>query len=105
MADSVLENYPDDWKIERNSRPGTWLIKLARLLNRHSSFSGSVTLAAGTKAVVFDHTESDASYQIALSCSANETLRWSAKTALGFTITSSNGASTTPADYTITRTR
>lgn len=108
MADSILEGYPDDpinGRIPKNDRWGVWLVKLARLLNRHSSFSGSVTLALGTKTVTFDHTEPDASYQIALSCSANETLRWASKTATSFVINSSNAASVTPADWTITRTR
>lgn len=66
--------------------------------------SGTVQLVAGSSAIVFANLNflprlSD-SYQITLSCSAGETLSWSAKTAAGFTITSSNGASAAFVDWT-----
>ena len=103
MPDDVLEQSPTEWGVPY--RVGIWIQKLCRLLNRHSSFSGSVTLSGGTKAVTFTRPEPDTGYQIAITLNANETPRWASKATTGFTINSSNAGSTASADYTITRTR
>lgn len=64
--------------------------------------SGTATLSAGTVSVTLPKRMPTAVYQIALSTSANETMRWSSKTDTGFTITSSNGSSTASVDWTVT---
>lgn len=60
---------------------------------------GTATLAAGTVNVVFPKRMPTAAINLKLSTSANETMRWSSKAATGFTITSSNGASTADVDW------
>lgn len=106
---ATLARYPDEAlpqeRIPTNSRWGIWLSTLQRLLNAAAHFGASVTLAAGTKTVIFDHdhTQPDANYQISLSWDANETIRWGTKTASGFVLTSSNAGSTANVDYVITR--
>lgn len=65
--------------------------------------AGTVALASGTASVTLSPAEADANYQILLSCDANETLRWSSKATGGFTITSSNGASTANVDWAVIR--
>lgn len=60
---------------------------------------GTATLVAGTIAVAFPKRMPTAAINIKLSTSANETMRWSSKAATGFTITSSNGASTADVDW------
>jgi hypothetical protein len=64
---------------------------------------GSVTLSGGTANVTFGTAEPDASYFPFLSSSANEIFRWSALGTGGFTITSSNGASTATVYWLIVR--
>lgn len=65
--------------------------------------SGTVTLVGGTATVTLSPAEADAAYQVLLSSNANETMRWSAKTTGGFTVTSSNGASTATVDWVLIR--
>lgn len=68
------------------------------------NLGGTATLASGTAAVVFPFlAEPDASYRLFLSGNANETLRWGNKATTGFTITSSNGASTATVDWLLVR--
>ena len=65
--------------------------------------AGSVALSSGTANVSLSPAEADTSYQIMLSCDANETLRWSSKATGGFTITSSNGSSSANVDWAVLR--
>lgn len=76
---------------------------LANVTNLALSQRGSAVLAAGTAAVVLPIAEPDASYRITLSGGAAETFSWAAKATGGFTINSSNGASTATVDWTISR--
>lgn len=64
---------------------------------------GTVTLVAGTAAVAFVTPFSDALYQIGFGGNGDETLRWSAQLAGGFTVTSGDGASTSSVHWTATK--
>ncbi len=70
---------------------------LARIytVSGSSTISGSVTFAsASTATVTFASPQPDTSYKITLSWDTNENFWWSNKTVNGFTLNSSNGAST-----------
>jgi len=60
---------------------------------------GQALLAAGTKFVTLVLTAPTANYRLSLSPNANETVWWSGKSTGGFTINSSNGASTALVDW------
>lgn len=64
---------------------------------------GSATLSAGTVTVTLPIAEPDNNFFIQMAGNANETFRWSAKGTTGFTITSSNVASTAIVDWSIGR--
>lgn len=64
---------------------------------------GTITLAAGTATVAFSIKEPDTNYLVQISGNANETFYWSAKATGGFTITSSNAASTAVVNWIIGR--
>jgi len=66
-------------------------------------FSGTSTLAAGTVAVTFPIQIPSTSYRIALGGSAGESFSWASKATTGFTLNSSNGASTATVDWTISQ--
>ena len=68
-------------------------------LKRNQIASGTATLSGGTVTVTLPSTEFDANYKIALSHSANETIRVSSKTTTQATFTSSNGSSTSSVDW------
>jgi hypothetical protein len=68
-----------------------------------SNLRGSVTLVAGTASVSFSVAEPDTSYFLALSGSAAESFGWSAKATTGFTVTSSNVASTATVNWLLIR--
>lgn len=65
--------------------------------------TGTVTLSGGTASVTLSPAEADAAYQVFLSSGVNETMRWGAKAAGGFTVTSSNAASTATVDWLLVR--
>jgi hypothetical protein len=64
---------------------------------------GSCTFAGASCTVTFGVAEANATYYVALGCTADETFRWSAKGTGGFTITSSNGSSTATCDWILVR--
>ena len=55
------------------------------------------------RTVTFGNAEADASYYIALSGNAGESFSWASKATGGFTINSSNGASTAVVDWILIR--
>lgn len=61
--------------------------------------AGSVSLAGGTATVVFPVALAGTGYRLSLSSNADERLHWSAKTASGFTISSSDITSTAAVDW------
>jgi len=61
--------------------------------------AGSETLVAGTIDISFAEAKVDSTYIVTLGGSVNETFWYSAKTINGFTITSSNAASTADVDW------
>ena len=63
--------------------------------------AGTETLSSGTRAVTFTEALPTTAYSIALSGDENETFRWASKAVTGFTINSSNGASTADVDWTV----
>ena len=78
--------------------------------DKHVDRCGSAVLVAGTKAVLFaaltspfNLDEPNTSYSISLSGNADENFYWSAKAMTGFTIHSSNGASTATVDWKVSR--
>lgn len=107
--ESALPDFPfipvPTGKIPAQSPWGQWLAKIKRLVNAAAHISGTIALSAGTINVVFatSQIQPDTSYFIALSGNADERFHWSAKAKTGFTITSSNNASTANVDYTVTR--
>ena len=68
-----------------------------------NNLRGTVTLSGGTAAVTFPTAEANATYFLALSSDANETIRWSSKATGGFTVTSSNAGSTAVVDWILMR--
>lgn len=72
-------------------------------LTRANNVKGVATLVAGTKAVTFAVAEPDASYEVWLQGDASESFRYSSKGTGGFTITSSNGASTARVNWLLVR--
>lgn len=67
-----------------------------------NKLSGRATLASGTVTVTFAVAEPSANFQVALDCGVNETLRVTGKSTTGFTITSSNAASTAQVHWKVT---
>lgn len=68
------------------------------------NLAGQATLSGGVKAVTFPvRNEADANYLVFVTGAANETFKVTAKATTGFTITSSNGASTTTVDWLLVR--
>lgn len=72
-------------------------------LHRSGFNAGTKVLASGAATVAFNAPQPDTSYLPFLSTDANETIRWGTKTTAGFTITSSNGASTANVNWQIMR--
>lgn len=69
-----------------------------------TGLAGTVTFAgAATATVTFTFPQPDTSYYIALGGGANETFWWSAKATTGFTMNSSNAASTASVNYMVMR--
>jgi hypothetical protein len=102
---------PTRFRAEGNNFVNTSLVPVGNTLTNTATYvtnlarsqRGTVTLAAGTAAVTFAVQEPNTSYQITLSGGAAETFSWASKTVTGFTINSSNGASTASVDWTISR--
>lgn len=69
----------------------------------HAEVCGSAVLVAGTATVTFGTAEADAAYKISLAGNVDEVFHWESKLAAGFTIVSSNGASTATVDWRIAR--
>lgn len=69
-----------------------------RLWNGSATFNG-----AGTVTVIFDEAQPDTSYFVGISGDANETFWITGKTVNGFTLHSSNAASTATVDWTLSR--
>jgi hypothetical protein len=92
----------DVWSVVGASVPNGWGIETANYPN--AQYSGITTLAAGTATVVLsdliNQTLSD-TYPIMLTSNADERLRYSSRTSAGFTITSSNGSSTSEVSWRI----
>lgn len=68
-----------------------------------NNLAGTKTLASGTATVTLSPAEPDVNYRIVLSGNAGETFYWGSKGTGGFTINSSNAASTAIVDWFIVR--
>lgn len=95
--------------LQANSGSGVNLYSLehkgiSSTTTRAENLRGTATFAgAATKAVSFAVAEPDATYFLALSCSAQEIISTSSKGTAGFTLTSSNATSTAVVDWILIR--